>query len=113
MHEYRAMAVTIDLKWGDLILKINGVNFDLLHEAKDRIKLARARTELNMGGHIKRGSFPLLCNGKLIPVSVQLNKLTKFSLLEVGMSIVTAKQREGSQKPLFPQTIAISGLAPL
>ena len=61
----------------------------------------------------RTGSFPLLRNGELIPVSVQLNQLTKFSKLQVGKNIVTAKQRHGSQNPLFPQSIALSNLAPL
>jgi hypothetical protein len=44
-----------------------------------------------MNGQKKSGSFPLLLSGKLVPVSVQLNLLTKFSKLQVGKSIVTAK----------------------
>ena len=31
----------------------------------------------------------------------------------MGKSIVTAKQRQGSQNPLFPHSIAVNGLAPL
>ena len=61
----------------------------------------------------RRGSFPLLRDGELIPVSVQFNKLTKFAKLQVGKQIATAKQKQGSKNPLFPQTIAVAGLAPL
>ena len=31
----------------------------------------------------------------------------------MGKQIVTAKQRQGSKYPLFPQMVAVSGLAPL
>ena len=44
---------------------------------------------------------------------VQLNKLTKFAKLQVGKQIVTNKQLKGSQEPLYPQTIAVNGHAPL
>ena len=66
-----------------------------------------------MNGKIKYGYFPLLRNGELIPVHVQLNKLTKFAKLHVGKQIVTSQQKKGSQEPLYPQTIAVSGHAPL
>ena len=58
-------------------------------------------------------SYPLLRSGELIQINVQLNLLTKFSKLQVGKHIVTAKQRQGSQNPLFPQSIALSNLAPV
>ena len=61
----------------------------------------------------RRGYFPIILNGELIPVHVQLNKLTKFARLQVGKQIVTSKQRQGSQNALYPQSIAVSGHAPL
>ena len=66
-----------------------------------------------MDGQIKRGYYPIIRNGELIQVHVQFNKLTKYARLQVGKQIVTAKQRKGSQNPLYPQTIAVIGLAPL
>ena len=62
---------------------------------------------------IRTASYPLLLSGKLVPVSVQLNQLTKFSKLQVGKVITTAKQRKGSQNALFPLSVAMSGLYPL
>ena len=56
-----------------------------------------------MSGSKKTGYFPLLLSGKLTPMSVQLNKMTKFSKLQVGKTFVTAKQKKGSKNPLFPQ----------
>ena len=61
-----------------------------------------------MDGHTKSGSFPLLLQGKLIPVSVKLNEMTKFAKLQVGKHIVTAKHTEGSKNYLFPLLIAIN-----
>ena len=84
-------------------MSINGVEFDDLPQAIVRREpLARTTTSINMNGQIKRGYFPLLCNGELIPVIVQLNKLTKFAKLQVGKQIVTAKEKQGSQNQLFP-----------
>ena len=84
-------------------MKINGSRFDELSEALVRREtLARTTTSVNMNGQIKRGYFPLLRNGELIPVIVQLNKLTKFAKLQVGKQIVTAKEKQGSQNQLFP-----------
>ena len=63
---------------------------------------------------IKRhGYYPLLRNGELIPVTVLLNEQTKFSKLQVGKQIVTARQRQGSENFLYPQSIAVIGKAPL
>ena len=39
--------------------------------------------------------------------------MSKFAKLQVDKQIVTAKQRQGSKTPLFPQSIAVNGLAPL
>ena len=117
MHEQRAMTVSISINDAQKqsILLINGVNFSELPEAPARTRepLARSKTSINMNGQIKRGSFPLLRNGQLIPVSVQLNQLSKFAKLQVGKQIVTSKQRQGSKNPLFPQSIAVSGYDPL
>ena len=108
------MAILVE-NYSDPTLSINGVNFDDLPEApaREREPLARATTKINMNGQKKYASNPLLRNGELIPVTVQLNQLTKFSKLQVGKNIVTAKQRHGSQNPLFPHSIAVSGLRPL
>ena len=95
-------------------MTINGVEFDDLPQAIVRREpLARTTTSINMNGQIKRGYYPLLRNGELIPVSVQLNQRTKFAKLQVGKQIVTAKLRQGSQNQLFPQSVAMVGLAPL
>jgi hypothetical protein len=92
-HEYRAMLLSVDGEWYDPTLSINLVDFDDLPEApaRERAPLARAKTTINMNGQKKSASFPLLLSGKLVPVSVQLNLLTKFSKLQVGKNIVTAK----------------------
>ena len=66
-----------------------------------------------MSGFKKYGYFPILLDGKLIPVSVILNQKTMFAKLQVGKSIVTAKQRKGSLNSLFPQSVALIGLSPL
>ena len=39
--------------------------------------------------------------------------MTKFSKLQVGKHVITAKQRHSSEEPLFPLSIALSGLSPL
>ena len=59
---------------------------------------------------IRTASYPILLSGKLVPVSVQLNQVTKYSKLQVGKMITTAKQRKGSQNALFPLSVAMSGL---
>ena len=78
-------------------LYINGVEFNELPVAESLLKrqelLARSKTSVKMHGYKKYGSFPLLLSGKLIPMSVLLNEQTKFSKLQVGKNIVTAKQR--------------------
>ena len=53
-------------------MTINGVNFNEFTEMQVREKepLARTTTSINMNGQIKRGYYPLLRNGQLIPVSV-------------------------------------------
>ena len=78
-------------------LYINGIDFKKLPEAPARAmkRLARAKTRIDMNGPKKSGYFPLIINGELIPVSVSLNELTKYSKLAVGKNIVTAKQRAG------------------
>ena len=99
---------------GENQFKINGIYFNELPDAPaGREPLSRTTTMTNMIGQIKRGYFPLIVNGELIPVSVQLNQLTKFSKLQVGKQVVTAKQRKGSQNQLMPLSIAIIGRAPL
>ena len=69
-----------------MTLLINEFNFDELEEvpAREREPLARSTTTINMNGNKKQGYFPLLRNGELIPVSVLLNKQTKFAKLQVG-----------------------------
>ena len=52
-------------------------------------------------------------NGEYISVSVLLNTLAKFAKLQVGKHVVTAKQRISHGNPLFPLTLALSGLHPL
>ena len=42
-----------------------------------------------------------------------MNRRTKFAKLSVGKNVVTAKQRQGSQEPLLPLSIALSGLPPI
>ena len=85
MHEHRAMKITFDEDDKGIIVLINGVNFNELPEApaREREPLARSKTSINMNGNKKHGYFPLLRNGVLIPVSVQLNQLTKFAKLQV------------------------------
>lgn len=98
MHKERAMAITLDLSFEEqeiFALLINDVPFKELPEAPERVRepLARSNTTIDMQGYKKHGSFPLLRNGELITVSVQLNQKTKFAKLQVGKQIVTAKQR--------------------
>ena len=63
-------------------MTINGIHFNELPVALvKRETLARTTTSINMSGQIKRGYFPLLRNGELIPVTVMLNKLTNFAKL--------------------------------
>ena len=74
MHDHRAMTVTFGYSEQDEIkyyLLVNGLDFNELPEATVRHEpLARSTTSINMQGHKKYGSFPLLRNGELIPVSV-------------------------------------------
>ena len=42
-----------------------------------------------------------------------MNRHTKFAKLSVGKHVVTAKQRQGSQEPLLPLSIAINDLPPI
>ena len=65
-----------------------------------------------MDGPKKSAKFAILRQGESIGVSALFNKLTKFGKLQVGKHIVTAKQ-QNSKDPLFPLTIALSGLPPL
>ena len=51
--------------------------------------------------------------GEYIGVSVLLNTLTKFAKLQVGKHVVNTKQRSNHGNPLFPLTLALSGLNPL
>ena len=46
-------------------------------------------------------------------MSTVLNTHTKFAKLAVGKYVITARQRHGSQDPLFLLAIALNGLAPL
>ena len=64
-------------------LLINGVNFNELEDApaREREPLARSTTSISMSGIKKHGYYPILINGVLIPVSVWLNKQTKFAKL--------------------------------
>ena len=92
VHDFRAMAISTVQSKGRLTIIINGYTFDELPEAPAyRATLARAKTKINMNGPIKQASFPLIRNGELIPVTVHLNELTKFSKLKVGKQIVTSK----------------------
>ena len=78
-HEPREMDIVIGCNHkamdAEFYLSINGVSFDDLPEAPqiERAQLARSKTTINMNGSKKYGSFPILRNGELIPVSVQLN----------------------------------------
>ena len=66
-------------------MTVNGIEFNELPEdLLRREQLARTTTTIKMNGQIKYGYFPLLRNGELIPVYVQLNQLTKFAKLQVG-----------------------------
>ena len=56
--------------------------------------------------------FGLLRRGEYIGVSVLLNMITKFGKLSVGKHVVSARQRSPGE-PIFPLTIALSGLHPL
>ena len=61
------------------------MDFNELTEAPVRREpLARSTTSINMNGHKKSGYYPLVLDGQLIPVSVQLDQLAKFSKLQVG-----------------------------
>ena len=68
---------------------------------------------MNMHGPKKTAKFGLLRGGNYIGVTVLLNLHTNFAKLSVGKHVVTAKQRKGTQEPLLPLSIALSGLAPI
>ena len=85
------MAISTVQSNGRPTIMINGYTFDELPEASAfRAQIARAKTKINMNGPNKQASFPLIRNGELIPVTVHLNELTKFSKLRVGKQIVTS-----------------------
>ena len=79
---------------------------------RERAALARTSIRLTMDGQKKIAKFGLLRRGEYIGVSVLLNLLTKFGKLSVGKHVVSAKQRSPGE-PIFPLTIALSGLHPL
>ena len=66
-----------------------------------------------MHGAKKSVKFGLMRRGEYIGVSVLLNTITKFAKLQVGKHFITAKQRSSHGNPLFPLTLALSGLHPL
>ena len=66
-----------------------------------------------MDGNKKIGQYPILLNGEYISISVQMNTLTKFSKLQVGKYVVTAKERKGSNEKMFPLIITCGDLTPL
>ena len=68
---------------------------------------------MKIDGLKKSAKFGFLRRGDYISASVIFNMMTKFSKLQVGKHVVTAKQRNSSEEPLFPLTIALSGLSPL
>ena len=68
---------------------------------------------MNMNGPKKSAKFGLLLKGEYIGVSAILNFHTKFAKLSVGKHVVTAKQRQGSQDPLLPLCIGVSGHNPI
>ena len=80
---------------------------------RERADLARSAMTMNMNGPKKSAKFGLLRKGEYIGVSALWNQHTKFAKLSVGKHVVTAKQRQGSQDPLFPLTIAINGWPPI
>ena len=77
---------------------------------RERADLARSAMIMNMNGPKKSAKFGLLRKGEYIGVSALLNQHTKFAKLSVGKHVVTAKQRQGSQDPLLPLSIAVNGL---
>ena len=62
----------------DCKLNINDVSYDELPEdkARKRAALARSKTTINMDGPKKYACFPVIRSGELIPVIVELNKIT-------------------------------------
>ena len=79
-------------------MAINEVDFDELEDAppRRRAQLARSGVTLSMDGNKKIGQYPILRNGEYISISVQMNTLTKFSKLQVGKYVITAKEKKGS-----------------
>ena len=66
-----------------------------------------------MDGLKKSAKFGFMRSGEYIGASVLLNSHTKFSKLQVGKHVITAKQRSNPGNSLFPLSIALSGLHPL
>ena len=64
-------------------------------------------------GPKKSVKFGFLLKGVYIGASAILNQHTKFAKLQVGKQIVTAKQSKYAKIQLYPQSIAVIGLAPL
>ena len=79
---------------------------------RERADLARTSIKLSMQGQKRTAKFGLLRRGEYISVCVLFNMLTKFGKLSVGKHVVSAKQRSTGE-PIFPLTIALSGLHPL
>ena len=79
---------------------------------RERAALARTGITMNMIGQKKIAKFGLLRSAEYIGVSILCNMLTKFGKLAVGKHVVSVKQRS-SGEPIFPLTIALSGLHPL
>ena len=61
----------------------------------------------------RSAKFGFLLKGEYIGASIILNMHTKFSKLQVGKHIVSAKQTKSSGNQLFPLSIALIGLYPL
>ena len=80
---------------------------------RERADLARSAMTTNMNGPKKSAKFGLLLKGQYIGVTALLNFHTKFAKLSVGKHVVTAKQRQGSQDPLLPLCIGVSGHPPI
>ena len=69
-----------------------------MDKAPPREKAALARTAITskMDGPKRSAKFGFLRSGEYIGASVLLNLHTKFSKLQVGKHVVTAKQRGNS-----------------
>ena len=74
-------------------MEINNVKFEEMAEAppRERAALARTAISMKMDGLKKSVKFGFLRRGDYINASVILNMMTKFSKLQVGKHVVTAK----------------------